>query len=107
MYGIFFISSYTTGVELIGIKNSILLSHPQAIEMYEDKIIIDENQIVSDVKFLPIGGMISTLRNEVYRYNKSLNTKLFIKRNILFSWYIYIPKALQLIELKTLMKEEE
>ena len=97
-------SSYMQSVELKTTYETISLSYPQAITLYENKAIISEKSI-TDFKYNSyqnnMSKMIIDLRNRVDEYNRILISKRIRKKNIFFSWLIHDFKELPTIEMQS------
>ncbi len=95
-------TSYSISIYNKTFYETIRLTHPHAIEMYQDKVIINVDSL-TDFRYSGhadnIKELIVELRNDIYDYNKSLIRKRVVKQNIIFSWLIHDFDDLPLLEL--------
>jgi hypothetical protein len=94
--------SYSISIYNKTFYETIRLTHSHAIEMYQDKVIINVDSL-TDFRYSGhadnIKDLIVELRNNIYDYNKSLIRKRVVKQNIIFSWLIHDFDDLPLLEL--------
>lgn len=102
------ITSYVTSVRLQADYQTIKLAHPQAIVMYQNKMVIDTNAL-TDFRYQGyqnnIADMIMKLRDKVDYYNRSVIKKKLFSKNIWFGTYINVVD-LPLMELREQMPKK-
>jgi len=99
------ITSYTTYLDIKSFYVGVEEQYRSAIEMYEEKAIIDVDKAFTDLKYQgyqeQIANFIVSLREKIADYNYMYIQKKIMDDNPLFSWYIIAPdSSMKLLSLK-------
>jgi len=99
--------SYETSLNAKATYETIALAHPQAIEYYQEKVILYESSL-TDFKYQgyqeSLSSMIKDLRDTINKYNKIVIKKRMLKKNSFFGLFTHHFKELPLIEFRTQFK---
>lgn len=97
--------SYTTYLNMKSFYEATYEQYFNAIEIYQDRAVIDTTVAFTDFKYQGyqdnISGYITDLRNKSIWYNEVYIKKETMNNNIFFSWYIIPPSEnMKLMRLK-------
>lgn len=100
---LFWSFSYTNYLDAQKIYQGTIAQYKGAIEVYEDKAVINTRQLTDfgHGKYNEsMADLIRDLRNEVVRHNKIVIGKRIMGDNIFFNWFIIGEDDLKLLEVK-------
>lgn len=104
VFSIFFWSlSYINYLDAQKIYQGTVAQYKGAIEVYEDKAVINTNQLTDfgHGKYNEsMAALIRDLRNEVVHHNKIVIGKRIMSDSIFFNWFIIGEDELKLLEVK-------